>query len=56
MSFSGRAAFPAWSPAASDSDLRTWESFQARVGALGPLWSSLGIRFHPSAEIPWVTR
>ena len=31
-------------------------SFRERVGALGPLWSSLGIRFHPSDEIPWVRR
>ena len=50
------AAEAAWSPAPADSELRTWDSFRARVGALGPLWSSLGIRFHPSAEIPWATR
>ena len=50
------AAEAAWSPAPADSDLRTWDSFRARVGALGPLWSSLGIRFHPSAEIPWAAR
>lgn len=49
------AAEAAWSPASGDSDLRTWESFRARVGALGPLWSSLGIRFHRSDEIPWVS-
>ncbi|WP_292835381.1 family 20 glycosylhydrolase [Microbacterium sp.] len=49
------AAEAAWSPPAADSDLRTWESFRSRVGALGPLWSSLGIRYHPSAEIPWVS-
>ncbi len=47
------AAEAAWSPA--DGDLRTWQSFRERVGTLGPLWSSLGIRFHPSDEIPWVT-
>jgi hexosaminidase len=50
------AAEVAWSPRPSDSDLRTWDSFRARVGALGPLWSSLGFRFFPSAEIPWTTR
>lgn len=44
-----------WSPATGTSDLRTWASFRARVGALGPLWTSLGIGFHPSDEIPWVT-
>jgi N-acetyl-beta-hexosaminidase len=47
------AAEAAWSSA--DGDLRTWDSFRARVGALGPLWSSLGIRFHASDEIPWTT-
>lgn len=49
------AAEAAWSPAAADSDLRTWQSFRVRVGAVGPLWSSLGIRFHASDEIPWST-
>ncbi|WP_082569103.1 beta-N-acetylhexosaminidase [Microbacterium sp. Root180] len=49
------AAEAAWSPATGDSDLRTWESFRTRVGTLGPLWTSLGIGFHPSGEIPWVT-
>ncbi len=49
------AAEAAWSPAPGDSDLRTWQSFRERVGALGPLWSSLGIRFHASDEIPWST-
>ena len=48
------AAEAAWSPATTASDLRTWESFRVRVGGLGPLWSSLGIRFHASAEIPWI--
>lgn len=49
------AAEAAWSPSAEQSDLRTWESFRTRVGGLGPLWSRLGIRFHPSAEVPWVS-
>jgi hexosaminidase len=49
------AAEAAWSPATRASDLRTWASFRERVGALGPLWSSLGIGFHPSDEIPWAT-
>ncbi|SFR95172.1 hexosaminidase [Microbacterium sp. cf046] len=49
------AAEAAWSPAAADSELRTWESFRTRVGGLGPLWSSLGIGFHASDEIPWIT-
>jgi len=49
------AAEAGWSPRTGESDLRTWESFRARVGALGPLWTSMGIGFHPSEEIPWVT-
>ena len=49
------AAEAGWSPATGASDLRTWDSFRSRVGALGPLWTSLGIGFHPSDEIPWVT-
>ncbi|WP_194411872.1 beta-N-acetylhexosaminidase [Microbacterium cremeum] len=50
------AAEAGWSPATGESELRTWESFRARVGALGPLWTSLGIGFHPSDEIPWADR
>ena len=49
------AAEAAWSPATGQSDLRTWASFRERVGALGPLWTSMGIGFHPSEEIPWAT-
>jgi len=49
------AAEAAWSPATGAGDLRTWASFRERVGALGPLWTSMGIGFHPSDEIPWVT-
>jgi hexosaminidase len=48
------AAEVAWSPASHASALRTWDSFRERVGGLAPLWSGLGIRFHASAEIPWV--
>lgn len=49
------AAEAAWSPKTGSSDLRTWTSFRERVGHLGPLWTSLGIRFHASDEIPWST-
>ena len=49
------AAEAAWSPATGAGDLRTWASFRERVGALGPLWTSMGIGFHASDEIPWVT-
>lgn len=47
------AAEAAWSPAAGASELRTWESFAARVGALAPLWTSQGIGFTPLDGIPW---
>ena len=46
------AAEAAWSPATGASDLRTWESFRERVGALGPLWTSLGIGFHAVGRDP----
>ncbi|MDW4573480.1 family 20 glycosylhydrolase [Microbacterium sp. M3] len=49
------AAEAAWSPATGESDLRTWSSFRQRVGAMGPLWTSMGIGFHPSDEIPWAS-
>ncbi|WP_418001349.1 beta-N-acetylhexosaminidase [Microbacterium psychrotolerans] len=49
------AAEAAWSPATGTSELRTWASFRERVGTLGPLWTSMGIGFHPSEEIPWAT-
>lgn len=48
------AAEAGWSPATGSSDLRTWESFRTRVGALGPLWTALGIGYLPTSEIPWV--
>nr|BFF08855.1 hypothetical protein GCM10025699_01580 [Microbacterium flavescens] len=49
------AAEAGWSPATDASELRTWDSFRERVGSLGPLWTSLGIGFHPSDEIDWAT-
>lgn len=48
------AAEIAWSPAPSDCEERTWESFRTRVGALGPLWASEGIGFFASPEIDWI--
>ncbi len=47
------AAEAAWSPATGTHPDRTWESFRRRVAGLGPLWSSRGIRFTASEEIPW---
>ncbi len=49
------AAEVAWSPAPGASDLRTWESFRERVGALGPLWRAQGIGYHADPEVPWVS-
>ena len=48
------AAEAAWSPAVGASSLRTWESFRERVGAMGPLWTSLGIGYTRLPEIPWL--
>jgi len=45
------AAEIAWSPAAAPE--RTWESFRARVGMLGPQWHRDGIGFFRSPEIEW---
>lgn len=56
-----RMAFPriaaaaeiGWSPRPDGTGFRTWESFRSRVGTLGPLWSSLGIRYTPLPEVEW---
>lgn len=47
------AAEAAWSVPLGTSALRTWDSFASRVGALGPLWTRLGIGYTPLPEIPW---
>lgn len=47
------AAEAAWSPATGASPARTWDSFRERVGRLGPLWATFGIRFTPSPEVRW---
>lgn len=49
------AAEAGWSPATGASVLRTWESFRERVGALAPLWTSLGVEYFRSDDIPWVS-
>ncbi|GAA3897027.1 beta-N-acetylhexosaminidase [Microbacterium invictum] len=49
------AAEAAWSPALGSTEQRSWESFRHRVGALGPLWSSMGIGYTPLAGIEWST-
>lgn len=48
----GSAAEAAWSRPAGTPE-RTWESFRARVGRLGPPWDEAGIGFHRSPEIDW---
>ena len=47
------AAEAAWSPAAGTSALRTWDSFAARLAAIAPLWTRMGIAFTPLPDIPW---
>ncbi|MEV8266780.1 family 20 glycosylhydrolase [Microbacterium sp. NPDC076911] len=47
------AAEAGWSPATGHSELRTWDSFRTRVGALGPMWTKQCIRFSESDEIDW---
>ncbi|MEU2203476.1 family 20 glycosylhydrolase [Microbacterium oleivorans] len=47
------AAEIAWSPASGAE--RSWASFRSRVGGLGPLWTTLGIRFPALEEVPWTT-
>ncbi|WP_424447191.1 family 20 glycosylhydrolase [Microbacterium arborescens] len=47
------AAEAAWSPRVGAAADRTWESFRTRVGGLGPLWTTLGIRFPASPEVSW---
>ncbi|QLD13341.1 beta-N-acetylhexosaminidase [Microbacterium oleivorans] len=47
------AAEAAWSAPTGTTDERSWASFRARVGGLGPLWTTLGIRFPASREVPW---
>lgn len=47
------AAEAAWSARSGTMEERTWESFRTRVGGLGPLWTTLGIRFPASREVSW---
>ncbi|GLJ78366.1 family 20 glycosylhydrolase [Microbacterium imperiale] len=47
------AAEAAWSPPTGRAPGRTWESFRSRVGGLGPLWTTLDIRFPASPEVSW---
>ncbi|MDN8548769.1 family 20 glycosylhydrolase [Microbacterium sp. NM3R9] len=47
------AAEAAWSPRSGAAPGRTWDSFRSRVGGLGPLWTTLDIRFPASPEVSW---
>ncbi|AGL21427.1 beta-N-acetylhexosaminidase [Actinoplanes sp. N902-109] len=38
-----------WSPASTHD----WPGFAARLGAYGPRWTLRGVRFYPSAQVPW---
>ncbi|PWU61350.1 beta-N-acetylhexosaminidase, partial [Micromonospora globispora] len=38
-----------WSPRATHD----WAAFRDRLAGHGPRWTTAGISFHPSAEIPW---
>ncbi|BBH65167.1 beta-N-acetylhexosaminidase [Actinoplanes sp. OR16] len=38
-----------WSPWSTHD----WESFRQRIGAYGPQWTRLGVRFYESPKIPW---
>ncbi|MFJ6951015.1 beta-N-acetylhexosaminidase [Micromonospora aurantiaca (nom. illeg.)] len=40
-----------WSP----RETHDWSRFRSRLAAHGPRWSTAGIAFHPSPEIPWPT-
>lgn len=41
----------AWSPQAA----RNWTTFRVRLGAQGPRWTTQGINFYRSPQVPWVT-
>ncbi|WP_425487253.1 family 20 glycosylhydrolase [Micromonospora maritima] len=38
-----------WSP----RETHDWSRFRSRLAAHGPRWTTAGITFHPSPEIPW---
>ncbi|WP_431873582.1 family 20 glycosylhydrolase [Micromonospora marina] len=40
-----------WSP----RETHDWSGFRSRLAAHGPRWTTAGITFHPSPEIPWPT-
>ncbi|WP_280517273.1 family 20 glycosylhydrolase [Catellatospora sp. TT07R-123] len=39
----------AWSPQSA----RDWDAFKARLGAQGPRWTTQGINFYRSPQVPW---
>ncbi|WP_091502483.1 beta-N-acetylhexosaminidase [Microbacterium sp. cf332] len=47
------AAEAAWSPPSGAVAARDWPAFRERVGGLGALWTTLGIRFPASSEVSW---
>ncbi|GIF63810.1 hypothetical protein Ais01nite_18450 [Asanoa ishikariensis] len=41
----------AWSPQSA----RNWDTFKVRLGAQGPRWTTQGISFYRSPQVPWAT-
>nr|WP_045310315.1 family 20 glycosylhydrolase [Lentzea aerocolonigenes] len=41
----------AWSPWSTHN----WDQFKARLGAQAPRWTTMGINFYRSAQVPWDT-
>ncbi len=41
-----------WSP----RETHDWSRFRSRLAAQGPRWTTAGITFHPSPELPWPTK
>src|SRR5262245_12937913 len=41
-----------WSPASS----RQWDGYRRRLAAHGPRWSTMGLDYHRSPEVPWPSR
>jgi hexosaminidase len=40
-----------WSPWSTHS----WDQFKVRLGSQGPRWTTMGINFYSSAQVPWET-
>ncbi|MFD4639662.1 family 20 glycosylhydrolase [Lentzea sp. NPDC058436] len=47
----GAIAELAWSPWSTHN----WDQFKVRLGAQGPRWTTMGINFYKSTQVPWET-